>query len=77
MDKDKVVKEYIEKLAYTAHQVVKLHPEIRYGQALYNSLDREIARRIVGTEFDPFYIDGRVKKFFERVIELKYEELDR
>lgn len=75
--KDKIVSDFIQKLVYSATQMVKQHLEYRFGQALYNSLDRNLKQRIVGTEYDPFYSDAKVKKFLERVVYLKYEELDR
>lgn len=69
--------EIIEKIQYIATRVVKETPDIRYGQALYNALkdigEIGLARRIVGTDADPFYLNNRIPKFFQRISELTEE----
>ena len=62
----KITNEQFLRVVSDAHQLYSRHPELRIGQALFNSLfDKhpEIAREIVETEADPFYVDGRIKNF--------------
>lgn len=61
-----------------------LHIEWRYGQSAFNTLHEvrpELAKQIVGTDFDPFYIEDiardlfKWRKFVDFVKENWYEEL--
>jgi hypothetical protein len=64
---------YIEFLASARFTLNNLHPAVRKGQALYNLLSvqrPDIGRQIVGTNADPFYDDGHINMFYERVAEL-------
>lgn len=70
---DQEANNIIAKIQYIANKVTKENPEIRYGQALYNALfdiNKELARKIVGTDCDPFYLNNKIPKFFQRILEL-------
>lgn len=56
------------------------HPDcIRHGQHIFNSLynlEPEIANKIRGTRFDPFYNDEKIPLFWCRLFELINGEED-
>lgn len=57
-------------LAGAAASLLTLHPDWRAGQALFNALAAtapDLADKIRGTEFDPFYDDAVIDKFWERL----------
>jgi hypothetical protein len=69
-------------LKYASH-VTAEHPELRIGQAYFNSLyslDPEAAERIRGTDTDPFYNDGVIPKFLgylkEMIAKDKVDQID-
>jgi|SaaInl4_200m_RNA_FD_contig_101_165145_length_1063_multi_4_in_0_out_0_3 hypothetical protein len=41
-----------------ANSVIDSNPHIRYGQALFNILPKDMANEIRGTALDPFYEDN-------------------
>lgn len=48
----------------------KNHPMMRKGQAAYNALadvSPELAKEVNGTEFDPFYKDEALDRFFRYI----------
>lgn len=48
--------------------------ELRRGQIAFNELfetDPTIANSIRGSEFDPFYDDGKLEVFYEKIAEIK------
>ena len=48
------------------------HPELRWGQVLYNQLATsrpDLAYRLMGTDADPFHEDWRTRIFFKWLAE--------
>lgn len=55
-----------EEFKLAVHRALGENPEWRYGQACFNVLtefDPELAERLRGGDYDPFYSDGRVPNF--------------
>lgn len=49
---------------------------LRFGQAVYNRVhawDRQTAKQLDATEFDPFYDDARVTNFLAEVDRIREE----
>lgn len=58
-----------DELMRQAHEMVKRHPELRLGQALYNvaySQNPAIAH-LAGTEWSCFYRDDKIEAFLGKI----------
>jgi len=63
--------EEVQDLVNKADELRRLHPSLRHGQALMNTLwdlHREVYNHISGTSADPFYDDTKVD-FFIAIIQ--------
>jgi hypothetical protein len=61
-------KEKIQEILSLANQMIINNLDIRWGQAVFNSLHQlypEIANKIRSTEYDPFYIDEKVNNLIK------------
>lgn len=63
----------IEQFAYFVYRTTGVRPtELRLGQWMFNELRNEfpdIAGQIIGTEYDPFYVDSKIPAFLKRVLD--------
>ena len=59
-------------LILEAGDKLRFNSNLRYGQALYNTLctlDKDLAENINGTDDDCFYDDNKISNFLSRVAE--------
>jgi len=63
-----------ERFIYAYTSELKKHGHIiRKGQIAFNTLDKlfpDLAKKIVGTKYDPFYDDSKLNSFFKYIFEL-------
>lgn len=64
----------------TVGEVRNEHPELRYGQALFNTLVNErpeLARKVQGTTMDPFHAYNPEDERVRACLRFLYENWDR
>lgn len=72
MDKSKIT--FWGFIAIVAIGYEKQSKDMRFGQYFFNMLDNyrpNISEQILGTEFDPYYIDGKIpQQMLDKIEEL-------
>lgn len=58
-----------QKIYVLASEAQRNHPELRYGQAIFNAACKMTnkANALAGTDLDPFYNDSKVEAFLDVV----------